>query len=62
MQNPAINFLLADATEALHRSNAMLAHRLVCRADRLASKDRTISVARRDAIRAARLATAAATF
>ncbi len=59
MANPAINFLLADALEAARQRHNFLAHRLVCRAERLAAKDRTISTARRDAIRAARLAVAA---
>lgn len=56
MNTLAINSFLLNAAEAVKSGNSYLAHRLVCRADRLASTDRTIPTVRRDAIRAARRA------
>ncbi len=60
MRTHTINGLLQDAAMAMQQGRAALAHRLICTADRIAQGDRTVSTARRDAIRTARLAVAIA--
>jgi hypothetical protein len=60
MLKPNIVALLNDASDHLRNHRAAKAHALVAIAERIAAKDRTVSPARRDAIRAARLLCASA--